>query len=40
MSETKYRAWQTNAGDYDIAAKKFTPRPHYFYGEDVIMDSC
>lgn len=38
MSETKYRVWQTNVGDYDKTTKKFTPRPHYFYGNDVVIN--
>ena len=38
MSETKYRVWQTNVGDYDKTTKKFTLRPRYFYGEDVIIN--
>ena len=38
MRQIKFRAWQTNVGDYDKITKKFTPRPHYFYGENVIIN--
>lgn len=38
MRELKFRVWQTNVGDYDKTTKKFTPRPHYFYGKDVVMN--
>lgn len=38
MRVIKFRAWQTNVGDYDKITKKFTPRPHYFYGENVIIN--
>ena len=38
MREIKIRAWQTNVGDYDKITKKFTPKPHYFYGENVIVN--
>lgn len=38
MSKIKYRVWQTNVGDYDKTTKKFTPRPHYFYGNDVVIN--
>lgn len=38
MREIRFRAWQTNVGDYDKITKKFTPRPYYFYGEDVIIN--
>ena len=34
----KFRAWQTNVGDYNKETKEFTPRPTYFYGRDVILD--
>lgn len=36
--EIKFRAWQTNVGDYNKETKEFTPRPTYFYGRDVILD--
>ena len=38
MRVIKFRAWQTNVGDYDKITKKFTPKPHYFYGEKVIIN--
>ncbi len=38
MRRIKFRAWQTNVGDYDKITKKFTPKPHYFYGENVIVN--
>lgn len=38
MRVIKFRAWQTNVGDYDKITKKFTPKPHYFYGENVIVN--
>lgn len=38
MRVIKFRAWQTNVGDYDKITKKFTPKPHYFYGENVIIN--
>lgn len=38
MRRIKFRAWQTNVGDYDKITKKFTPKSHYFYGENVIVN--
>lgn len=38
MRVIKFRAWQTNVGDYDKTTKKFTPKPHYSYGENVIIN--
>ena len=38
MRVIKFRAWQTNVGDYDKITKKFTPKLHYFYGENVIIN--
>lgn len=36
--EIKFRAWQTNVGDYSTETKVFTPKPQYFYGRDVILN--
>lgn len=38
MRVIKFRAWLTNVGDCDKITKEFTPKPCYFYGEDVIIN--